>query len=270
MRHCCMWVELWPVLYAIVNFIATSRDWRICPPTPTAWRASPWPTSRRIASRLVWGQAMAGLLALSVPFIALAIVMGGAYTASGVVSQLMAPASGAAQSAGAQAGLGNASMGNLAWSNVSNGNMNSQQWNTTYRHESGRAAAVTNTPYGSLSDRRPRRRHDRHERQPLRRWAATSAAARAWGAPTPIRSDSGVRASAGAQREPRYFVGRNLVRAQQRGVFAADSRQRPADRLGQSGRWGQDWMAGSAASAQTSVDGESSLKNRESQRTLAT
>lgn len=78
------------------------------------------------------GEAIAGILTIAVPMIALAIVKGGEVAMSGVTSSLTSGANSAATRAGGEVGTGNVSMGNTQWGNHSANNTSANQSNGSF------------------------------------------------------------------------------------------------------------------------------------------
>ncbi|MDF0607040.1 conjugal transfer protein TraG N-terminal domain-containing protein [Neisseriaceae bacterium TC5R-5] len=124
-----IWIQLWPMLYAILNLAATANTesnvaaWLSQAGAPTLVNASP------VLSQFAQTQAMAGNLIWAIPVIAGALVMGGKGLASAVMGKTAASAESSASSAGSQAGQGNVSMGNTSANNTS---MNKQAMDSVY------------------------------------------------------------------------------------------------------------------------------------------
>lgn len=118
------WVQLWAPIYAIINYMATKNDAEQF--KAVIGSLGPNMTNMgRVADTALSASSMAGLLTISVPVIALAIVKGGEMAMSSAVSQIMAPAQGAAQKSGDAIGQGNLSAGNVSWGNTSSNNWSS-------------------------------------------------------------------------------------------------------------------------------------------------
>lgn len=111
-----IWIQLWPPLYAILNYMASTYaayDLGAAADLGTGSKALSLQTASSIYSRAVSGEAIVGYLAITVPFIAWAAAarlesLGTALV--GGLSGLQAMVSGASGSAA----LGNASMGNVS------------------------------------------------------------------------------------------------------------------------------------------------------------
>jgi len=113
-----LWVELWAPLYAIVNYIATMnslREMKAVLGGATGYTIS---NAAALYNTTISGEAVAGIMTVTVPLFALALVKGGEFAASSAVNSLMQPTSSAASSIGGQAGAGNVTMGNVSWGNV--------------------------------------------------------------------------------------------------------------------------------------------------------
>jgi len=110
-----IWIQLWPPLYAILNYMASiyaAYDLAAAADLGTGSKALSLQTASTIYSRAISGEAVVGYLAISVPFIAWAALkgmqnMGTAFV--GGLSGLQGTLSGATGSAA----TGNVSMGNV-------------------------------------------------------------------------------------------------------------------------------------------------------------
>lgn len=110
-----LWVHLWPPLYAVVNYISTMAAAKSAVSTLGGIEGQTLATAATLASTVISDQAVAGLLTIVVPIMALALVKGGEVAMSGVVSSVMGPAQSAASRAGDSVGQGNISMGTTSW-----------------------------------------------------------------------------------------------------------------------------------------------------------
>lgn len=113
-----VWVQLWAPLYAVINYMSNVSDSERF----IALIGSAGPTMQTMGklSDLALSQSsIAGLLTISVPVIAFAIVKGGEMAMSSAVGQIMSPSQGAAQRAGDAAGQGNIGGGQVSWGNTS-------------------------------------------------------------------------------------------------------------------------------------------------------
>ncbi|MDR0776820.1 MAG: conjugal transfer protein TraG N-terminal domain-containing protein [Azonexus sp.] len=111
-----IWIQLWPPLYAILNYMASiyaAYDLAAAADLGTGAKALALQTSSAIYSRAISGEAIVGYLAVSIPFVAWAALkrMENFGTALvGGLSGLQAMLSGSTSAAT----VGNASMGNVA------------------------------------------------------------------------------------------------------------------------------------------------------------
>lgn len=123
-----VWVQLWAPLYAVINKL-TYNNFSSASTLLTGGNGATIENMNSLMQMSVSDQALAGLLTVAVPMIALALVKGGEMAMSGVASQLMAPSTAAASKIGGEVGVGNVSGGNVNWGNASMGNssMNNSQ-----------------------------------------------------------------------------------------------------------------------------------------------
>lgn len=109
-----IWVQLWAPLYAVINSFmhknAAEATLRLTDSAGAAMVHIP-----HLLSMSTSDQRIAGLMTISVPAIALAIVRGGAVAMSGVVNSLMSPGQSTAGRVGGEAGAGSISGGNVNW-----------------------------------------------------------------------------------------------------------------------------------------------------------
>jgi conjugal transfer mating pair stabilization protein TraG len=143
-----LWVQLWAPIYAIINYIGTMQSAKSQKASLAGIDGVAIENAAALLNTTLSGEAVAGLLCISVPMIALALIKGGEMAATGMVTSLMSPGSSAAQSAGAQAGTGNVSMGNTSWGNYSANNSGSNKTDNSFGYTSPDRAQVT-TAYGS-------------------------------------------------------------------------------------------------------------------------
>jgi conjugal transfer mating pair stabilization protein TraG len=113
-----VWVQLWAPLYAIINSFSSSNFAKAALKVTASDGGATIGNMPNLLSMSVSEQAMAGLLTISVPAIALALVKGGEMAMSGVVASLMSPAQSMAAKVGGEAGLGSYSGGQVQWGNV--------------------------------------------------------------------------------------------------------------------------------------------------------
>lgn len=135
-----VWVQLWAPLYAVINSFMTELSSKAMT-TMTEGLGGTIEYIPHMMSMSASDLAIAGLMTISVPAIALAVVKGGAVAMSGVVNSLMSPGQGAAAKTGGEVGLGNISVGRVAAGGADlRGDTTKTMPQTTL-----------NTPHGSLS-----------------------------------------------------------------------------------------------------------------------
>lgn len=154
-----VWVQLWAPLYAVINKL-TYSSFTEATTQLTGGTGGTIENMNALLQMSVSDQALAGLLTISVPAIALAIVKGGAVAMSGVVSSLMSPSQGISSKIGSDAGLGNFGAGNVNWGNLNYGNsavMNSTWGNATAQQQQlaggttvGMDEGKVKTPHGTM------------------------------------------------------------------------------------------------------------------------
>lgn len=120
-----VWIQLWPPLYAILNYVATlktSQSIQAAASMAAGVRGLALDTASNIYSTSISDQAVAGYLVVSIPIIATAIIKGGE-----VAFQAVSGAAGiqsAANAAGGATGVGNVSQGQVSLDNLNQGNIN--------------------------------------------------------------------------------------------------------------------------------------------------
>jgi hypothetical protein len=147
-----VWIELWPVLYAVTSYVAHLAA---APGVSSGLigglagvPAGPGLSllnSINIEDTLLRDEAVAGMFSLLIPVMAYAILKGGEVAMSGLATQLMAPATGAAQKAGGEAGLGNLSMGNVRYDTFAARTSMANSWSTRPGIDSGAAGGYKHT-----------------------------------------------------------------------------------------------------------------------------
>ena len=118
------WVQLWAPLYAIINAMAVKSDKADLLGIVHLAGGTTLANMTRLGNEALSNQSIAGLLTISVPVIALALIKGGEVAMSGVVSSIMGPAQGAAQKAGDSIGQGNITGGTVNWGIVNTSGVN--------------------------------------------------------------------------------------------------------------------------------------------------
>jgi len=127
------WVQLWAPLYAIINAMAVKSDKADLLGIVHLAGGTTLANMTRLGNEALSNQSIAGLLTISVPVIALALIKGGEVAMSGVVSSIMGPAQGAAQKAGDSIGQGNITGGSVTWGNVNMSGVNTGGWSSNGR-----------------------------------------------------------------------------------------------------------------------------------------
>jgi conjugal transfer mating pair stabilization protein TraG len=147
------WVQLWAPLYAIINAMAVKSDQADLLGIVHLAGGTTLANMTRLGNEALSNQSIAGLLTISVPVIALALIKGGEVAMSGVVSSIMGPAQGAAQKAGDSIGQGNITGGTVSWGIVNTSGVNTGNWgsgNSTFGNIS--ANKQNTTPERSGTD----------------------------------------------------------------------------------------------------------------------
>ena len=145
-----LWVQLWAPLYAIVNFVTTMAGAKSMRASLGGYDGINIANAAAFLNTTFSVEALAGILTISVPLIALALIKGGEVAMSGVVQGMLGPSNSAASQAGAQAAQGNFSVGNTSWGNSSSHNTTRYGFSETARISSGNTASYTDA-FGSLS-----------------------------------------------------------------------------------------------------------------------
>jgi conjugal transfer mating pair stabilization protein TraG len=107
-----IWIQLWPPLYAILNYVATlasSQNLTAAAALPAGLQGLALDTAASIYNGTISDQAVAGYLVISIPIIATAIIKGGEVAFQAVTG--VASVQSAAQAEGAAAGRGQVSQG---------------------------------------------------------------------------------------------------------------------------------------------------------------
>ena len=141
-----LWVELWPMGYAVVNYLIVSGafgDGGVGAAMSAGLTGPPTSTGLSIMNgipvqqALLHGQAMAGTYILFVPPAIFGILAGSAYIFSNTAPALMGAFMGSAQATGGQAGLGNVSMGQTNYDNLTAMNTSMDNYKTRGNIEAG-------------------------------------------------------------------------------------------------------------------------------------
>jgi len=111
-----IWIQLWPPLYAVLNYMASvyaAYDLAAAADLGTGARALALQTASTIYSRAISGEAVVGYLAISIPFIAWAVLKRMATFGTAMVGGLSGLQGSVASTTGSAA-TGNVSMGNVS------------------------------------------------------------------------------------------------------------------------------------------------------------
>lgn len=129
-----LWVQLWAPLYAIVNYVgmmAGAKNFRAALAGIDGVAVN---NAAALLNSTISAEAVTGMLTISVPMIAMAIIKGGEAGLSGITSGMTGPADRAASKVGEQVGSGNVSMGNMSWGNYNANNASGNKSNTAFGH----------------------------------------------------------------------------------------------------------------------------------------
>lgn len=147
-----LWVQLWAPLYAIVNYVGTMAGSKSFKAALAGVDGVAVNNAAALLNTTISAEAVAGMLTISVPMIALAIIKGGEVALSGVASGVTGPADRAANKTGEQVGSGNLSLGNVSSGNMSWGNVSSNKSNMAFGYATPNRADVQ-TEFGSYTAR---------------------------------------------------------------------------------------------------------------------
>ncbi len=144
-----LWVQLWAPLYAIVNYVGTMTSAKRLTGALEGIDGITVQNAAQVLNTTISGEAVVGLLTISVPIIALALVKGGEMAMTGVVSGLMGPAQHSADKTGQAVGSGNVSAGNVQWGNYSANSTAANKHDSDFRAYSG---GYTTRDSGGMSE----------------------------------------------------------------------------------------------------------------------
>jgi conjugal transfer mating pair stabilization protein TraG len=139
-----LWVQLWAPLYAIVNYVGMLTAAKQMTAALAGVDGVSVQNAAAFVNTAISAEAIAGILTISVPIIALAIVKGGEVAMSGMVSGMTAPAQQAASKVGGAAGIGNFGAGNVQWGNIQANNTGMNGHVQSYRGDDPSLRSVTN------------------------------------------------------------------------------------------------------------------------------
>lgn len=127
-----VWVQLWAPLYAIANYIVTLNTAAKIKASGNGIAGLAIDNMASLNDAMISTEAVAGVLTIAVPMIAMSIVKGGEVAMSSLASTITGPAQSAGQSHGAAAGVGSASVGQVSW-----GSASAYKYNTTPQESTG-------------------------------------------------------------------------------------------------------------------------------------
>ena len=129
-----LWLQLWAPMYAIVNFVGTMAHAKSAKAALGGIDGLAIANAAAFANSTISSEAVVGILTITVPMIALALVKGGEVAMSGVVSSVTGGASSASSRAGEAVATGNISLGNTSWGNGQYNNVGGNKSNTAFGH----------------------------------------------------------------------------------------------------------------------------------------
>lgn len=147
-----LWVQLWAPLYAIVNYVGMMAGAKSMKAALAGVNGVSVTNAAQLLNTTISAEAIAGMLTISVPMIALAIVKGGEVAMAGITSGITGPADRAASKVGEQVGSGNVSMGNTSWGNFNANNSSANKTNTAFGYVTPNRGDVQ-TEFGSMTMR---------------------------------------------------------------------------------------------------------------------
>lgn len=147
-----LWVQLWAPLYAIVNYVGMMAGAKSMKAALAGVNGVSVTNAAQLLNTTISAEAIAGMLTISVPMIALAIVKGGEVAMAGITSGITGPADRAASKVGEQVGSGNVAMGNTSWGNFNANNSSANKTNTAFGYASPNRGDIQ-TEFGSMTMR---------------------------------------------------------------------------------------------------------------------
>ncbi|WP_126448093.1 conjugal transfer protein TraG N-terminal domain-containing protein [Sulfuricystis multivorans] len=145
-----LWVQLWAPLYAIVNYVGTMAGAKNFKAALAGIDGVAVNNAAALLNSTISAEAVAGVLTISVPLIALAIIKGGEIALSGITSGITGPADRAATNVGGQVGSGNVNAGNISWGNYNANNAAANHSNTAFAYAMLSRGDVQ-TEFGSMT-----------------------------------------------------------------------------------------------------------------------
>jgi len=147
-----LWIQLWAPLYAIVNYVGTMAGAKSMKAALSSVDGVSVTNAAQLLNTTISAEAIAGMLTISVPMIALAIIKGGETALSGISSGITGPADRSANKVGEQVGSGNVSAGNVSWGNFSSNNASANHSNTAFAYTTPNRGDIQ-TEFGSMTYR---------------------------------------------------------------------------------------------------------------------
>lgn len=147
-----LWIQLWAPLYAIVNYVGTMAGAKSMKAALASVDGVSVTNAAQLLNTTISAEAIAGMLTISVPMIALAIIKGGETALSGISAGITGPADRAATKVGEQVGSGNVSAGNISWGNFSTNNAAANHSNTAFAYTTPNRGDIQ-TEFGSMTYR---------------------------------------------------------------------------------------------------------------------
>ena len=127
-----LWVQLWAPLYAIVNYVGTMAGAKNFKAALAGVDGLAVNNASALLSSTISAEAITGMLTISVPMIAMAIIKSGEAGLSGITSGITGPADRAASKVGESVGSGNVNMGNTSWDNGVHNNTSGNKTNSAF------------------------------------------------------------------------------------------------------------------------------------------
>lgn len=127
-----LWVQLWAPLYAIVNYVGMMAGAKNFKAALAGIDGVAVNNAAALLNSTISAEAITGMLTISVPMIAMAIIKSGEAGLAGITSGITGPADRASSKVGEQVGSGNVSMGNMSWGNISSNNSSGNKSNTAF------------------------------------------------------------------------------------------------------------------------------------------
>lgn len=155
-----LWVQLWAPLYAIVNYVATLSGANSLTSALNGIDGLAIANAAALSEGTISAEAVAGLLTIAVPIIALALVKGGEVAATSAAGTLMGPSTKAGEAAAASVASGNVSLGNVSWGNYTGNNDSANKSDISashvapgnYKEVMSNGATVTQNGQGAVVD----------------------------------------------------------------------------------------------------------------------